>query len=61
MTGPLVFTSAADLALALRRAAEAHGRHEETLGHYDEGWPEWYADFLMREPRLESPGGHQRS
>ncbi|MGI5241242.1 hypothetical protein [Dactylosporangium sp. CA-139066] len=54
MTEPLVFTSAADLARALRRAAEAHGRHEEALGHYDEGWPEWYADFMMREERSES-------
>ncbi|HTJ34834.1 MAG TPA: hypothetical protein VL738_16535 [Dactylosporangium sp.] len=45
----LVFTSAADLAKALRRAAEAHGRHEKTLGHYDEGWPEWYAEFMMRD------------
>jgi hypothetical protein len=57
VTDPLVFTSAADLALALRRAAEAHGRHEQSLGHYDEGWPDWYADFMMRQPRPQPPDG----
>jgi len=49
----ITFDTAEDLARALRRAAEAHGRHEKTLGHYDEGWPEWYAQYLLRE--LNSP------
>jgi hypothetical protein len=57
----IAFDNAEDLARALRRAAEAHGRHEKTLGHYDEGWPEWYAEFMLGDPQLRSPGDHQRS
>ena len=44
------FTSPADLAAALRRAAAAHGAHEKrTGGQRDENWPEWYAEYLIRE------------
>jgi catechol 2,3-dioxygenase-like lactoylglutathione lyase family enzyme len=44
------FGSASDLASALRRAAAAHGEHEKrTGGQYDEGWPDWYADYIVRE------------
>ena len=44
------FGSARDLARALRRAAAAHGEHEKrTGGQYDEGWPDWYADYMVRE------------
>lgn len=39
----------AELAAALRRAAAAHGAHEEHLGHQDRDWPGWYAAFLLRE------------
>lgn len=39
----------ADLTSALRRAAAAHGAHEERLGHEDANWPEWYADYLLDE------------
>jgi hypothetical protein len=45
----LTFDSAADLAQALRRAAAAHGKHEEEIGHADADWPTWYAGFLERE------------
>ena len=45
----LTFDSASDLASALRRAAEAHGRHEEEIGHPDPDWPDWYAAYLERE------------
>jgi catechol 2,3-dioxygenase-like lactoylglutathione lyase family enzyme len=41
------FTSAADLAGALRRAAVAHGEHEKRLGQRDEGWAEWYAEYIV--------------
>ena len=27
----------------LKRAAQAHGVHEEQLGRPDPDWPEWYA------------------
>jgi catechol 2,3-dioxygenase-like lactoylglutathione lyase family enzyme len=44
------FTSAAELAHALRRAAAAHGEHEKRRGGPDpEGWPEWYAEYIARE------------
>jgi hypothetical protein len=38
-----------DLAAALRRAAEAHGRHEERTGEADPDWPDWYALYMVRE------------
>ena len=44
------FASAKDLASALRRAATAHGEHEKrTGGQYDENWPDWYAEYIVRE------------
>jgi catechol 2,3-dioxygenase-like lactoylglutathione lyase family enzyme len=43
------FTSTADLASALRRAAVAHGEHEARTGAEDENWPDWYADYMVRE------------
>jgi len=47
--GEASFTSAADLASALRRAAAAHGEHEKrTPGPHDD-WPEWYAAYIMAE------------
>jgi hypothetical protein len=39
-----------DLAPALRRAAAAHGEHEKrTGGQRDENWPDWYAEYIVRE------------
>jgi hypothetical protein len=38
-----------ELAAALRRAAEAHGRHEELTGEADPDWPDWYALYMVRE------------
>jgi catechol 2,3-dioxygenase-like lactoylglutathione lyase family enzyme len=44
------FASGNDLASALRRAAAAHGEHEKrTGGQRDENWPDWYADYMVRE------------
>ncbi len=43
------YASAADLADALRRAAAAHGKHEERTGQADPNWPDWYADYMARE------------
>ena len=49
-TGATSFASPADLAAALRRAEAAHGEHEKrTGGGRDENWPEWYAEYLIRE------------
>ncbi|MBF5043778.1 glyoxalase [Aggregicoccus sp. 17bor-14] len=43
------FSSARDLASALRRAAAAHGEHEKRTGQRDENWPDWYAQYLTAE------------
>ncbi len=43
------FASSTDLAGALRRAAAAHGEHEKLTGQHDENWPDWYAEFIVRE------------
>ena len=59
----LTFDSASDLARALRRAADAHGRHEEQARRPDVDWPDWYGlyleleqaglEHLLNPPRLE--------
>jgi catechol 2,3-dioxygenase-like lactoylglutathione lyase family enzyme len=43
------FASPTELATALRRAAAAHGEHEKRIGKHDENWPDWYADYIVRE------------
>jgi catechol 2,3-dioxygenase-like lactoylglutathione lyase family enzyme len=43
------FTSAGDLAGALRRAAAAHGEHEKRIGQADPDWPDWYAEYIASE------------
>jgi catechol 2,3-dioxygenase-like lactoylglutathione lyase family enzyme len=56
ITGNTTFTSTSDLASALRRAGAAHGEHEKrTGGQRDENWPDWYADYMVREQAGEEP------
>jgi catechol 2,3-dioxygenase-like lactoylglutathione lyase family enzyme len=43
------FASAAELSQALQRAAAAHGEHEARTGEADANWPDWYADYMVRE------------
>jgi catechol 2,3-dioxygenase-like lactoylglutathione lyase family enzyme len=44
------FSSPAELAAALRRAADAHGEHEKRIGKHDTaGWPDWYAEYMVAE------------
>ncbi len=43
------FASVSDLASALRRAAAAHGEHEARTGQADKNWPDWYAEYMVRE------------
>ena len=43
------FTSAKDLASALRRAEAAHGEHEKRTGERDANWPAWYAAYIVAE------------
>ena len=47
--GSTTFTSSTELATALRRAAAAHGEHEKRIGGPDANWPDWYADYIVRE------------
>ena len=53
--GATTYTSANDLATALRRAAAAHGEHEERTGEADENWPDWYAEFMVSEQSGAEP------
>ncbi len=43
------FTSSTELASALRRAEAAHGEHEKRTGQRDADWPNWYAEYIVRE------------
>jgi catechol 2,3-dioxygenase-like lactoylglutathione lyase family enzyme len=43
------YSSADDLAAALRRASAAHGEHEARAGAEDPNWPDWYAQYMVRE------------
>lgn len=49
VTGTTTYTSAADLSKALQRAAFAHGEHEKRIGKADQTWPDWYAEYMVRE------------
>jgi len=53
--GETAFVSATELAAALRRAANAHGEHEQRTGQHDAGWPDWYADYIVREQAGREP------
>jgi catechol 2,3-dioxygenase-like lactoylglutathione lyase family enzyme len=44
-----IFSSSTELATALRRAAAAHGEHEKRSGQHDANWPDWYAEYVVRE------------
>jgi hypothetical protein len=45
----LTFDSVDDLEQALRRAAAAHGVHEEETGEEDAEWPVWYSQYMEKE------------
>ena len=47
--GMASFSSASDLASALRRAEAAHGEHEKRIGQRDANWPDWYAAYMVAE------------
>jgi catechol 2,3-dioxygenase-like lactoylglutathione lyase family enzyme len=49
VAGDTTYASAGDLSQALRRAAAAHGQHEARTGQADPNWPDWYAEFMVRE------------
>jgi catechol 2,3-dioxygenase-like lactoylglutathione lyase family enzyme len=43
------FAPIKDLANAMRRASAAHGEHEKRIGAADANWPDWYAEYMVRE------------
>ena len=45
----ITFSSANDLASAMRRAEAAHGEHEKRNGQRDANWPDWYAAYIAAE------------
>jgi catechol 2,3-dioxygenase-like lactoylglutathione lyase family enzyme len=49
VAGDTNYASIPDLADALRRAAAAHGEHEARTGEADENWPDWYAEYMVKE------------
>lgn len=48
-TNTTTFTSAAEIAGALRRAGMAHGDHEKKIDGPDANWADWYADYIFKE------------
>ena len=48
------YESVSDLAEAIRRAEEAHGKHEERTGEADPDWPDWYPKPTLP-PTQEAP------
>ena len=55
VAGDTTYGSARDLAAALRRAGAAHGEHEKRNGgQHDENWPDWYAEYMVREQAGET-------
>ncbi|MGO4518064.1 VOC family protein [Terriglobus sp. 2YAB30_2] len=49
VAGDTSYASTTDLVSALRRAAAAHGKHEERTGQADANWYDWYALYMVRE------------
>jgi catechol 2,3-dioxygenase-like lactoylglutathione lyase family enzyme len=49
VTADTTYPSASELSQALRRAAAAHGQHEARTGQADANWPDWYAEYMVRE------------
>jgi catechol 2,3-dioxygenase-like lactoylglutathione lyase family enzyme len=49
VAGNTTYASAYDLAQAMMRAAKAHGQHEKRTGQSDANWPDWYAEYMVRE------------
>jgi hypothetical protein len=56
IAGDTTYASVHDLSEAMIRAATAHGKHEARIGKADPNWPDWYAEYMVREqPGEELP------
>jgi catechol 2,3-dioxygenase-like lactoylglutathione lyase family enzyme len=49
VAGKTTYTSSHDLAQAMIRARKAHEQHENRTGQSDANWPDWYAEYMVRE------------
>jgi catechol 2,3-dioxygenase-like lactoylglutathione lyase family enzyme len=49
VAGETTYSSVRDLAQAMSRAAMAHEKHEARIGKADPNWPDWYAEYMVRE------------
>ena len=45
-----------ELARLLREAERAHADYERQLGERDEGWPTWYAEYILDQLRARAAG-----
>jgi len=54
-SGVTSFSSASDLAEAMRRAEAAHGEHEKRIGAADPNWSDWYAKYMAAEQAGTEP------
>ena len=54
-TDQRTFTSSTELASALSRAESEHGEHEKQTGQRDADWPNWYAEYIVREQAGKPP------
>jgi hypothetical protein len=53
VAGDTTYASVRDLAQAMIRAAKAHGKHESQTGKADPNWPDWYAEYMVREQSVK--------
>ncbi len=53
MTSGATYGSVGAIEQALKRAAEAHGRHEAETGEADPEWPAWYAPYMEKDNAAE--------
>ena len=49
IAGDTTYASVNDLSEAMIRAATAHGKHEARIKKADPNWPDWYAEYMVRE------------
>lgn len=42
-----------ELEKLLKEAERAHGKYEKELGHRDENWASWYAQFIIEKLKKE--------
>ncbi len=50
------YDSGSGLATVLRRAAAAHGKHEQDTGQPDPNWPDWCAQYMADDAAGQAGG-----